>query len=163
MSSAYQNTIFVNIPVADLDKSIAFYTAIGFVQNHTFSSPGEAALMALPPQPTSTGQAVHEGPVKIMLMAHSFYATFLPNGVERGDPRKVAQCIICLSRESKEVIDETAEKAVASGGAKDIRAKSAMEKEMEKSGMMYGRVLSDPDGHIIETVYMPPEGYVGKE
>lgn len=161
MSSTYPNTIFVNIPVTDLVKSVAFYTAIGFTKNNTFSSP-EAATMSLPPTPSSTGKAVHEGGVKICLLTHPFYDQFLPSGTERGDPRKAVHCIICLSKESKEAIDETAEKAAASGGAKDIREKSTTEMEMEKAGM-YGRVLSDPDGHVVETVYMPPEGYMGKE
>ncbi|ETN44442.1 uncharacterized protein HMPREF1541_10623 [Cyphellophora europaea CBS 101466] len=161
MASPYQNSLFLNIPVADLTRSIAFYTAIGFVKNETFSSP-EAGTMSLPPTPSTTGPAAHGGTIKIMLLTYDFYSSFLPPGVQMGDPQKAAQCIMCLTRESKEAVDEIAETAAASGGSKDVREKTAMEKEMEKSGM-YGRVLRDPDGHIIETVWMPAENYVGKE
>lgn len=159
--SPYNSTVFLNIPVQDLARSIRFYTAIGFVQNVTFSS-AEAAMMSLPPTPSTTGPAAHEGPFKIMLLTHPFYDGFLPKGTERPDPRKAAQCLICVGKESRESIDETAEKAVENGGEKDIRKKADAEKEMEKAGM-YGRVLRDPDGHIIETVYMPKETYEGKE
>lgn len=161
MSSSYQNTIFINLPVSDIDKSIAFYTAIGFVQMKAFSS-STAAMMSLPPTPSSTGQAAHEGAIKIMLLAHSFYRDVIPPGTEPGDPRKVASSIICLSRESREAIDDIAEKAARAGGEKDVREMSEAEKRMEEMGI-YGRVLRDPDGHILETVYMPPESYVGKE
>jgi uncharacterized protein len=159
--SSYTSTVFLNIPVLDLQRSIKFYTAIGFVQNVTFSSP-EAAMMSLPPTPSATGPAAHEGPFKIMLLTHPFYDNFMPDGTDRMDPRKAAQCLICVGKESREAVDETAEKAVENGGEKDIREKTEPERQMEKAGM-YGRVLRDPDGHIIETIFMPKESYEGKE
>lgn len=133
----YQHSIFLNIPVVNLEASITFYSAIGFVQNKTFSS-GESAMMSLPPI-GSSGLQAHEGAVKIMLLTHPFYKSFLPPNVEIADPKKVAQCLICLSRPSKEAVDELCEQAAKTGGNKDIREKSEMEKKMEESGM-YGRV-----------------------
>lgn len=163
MSSSSQTSVFLNIPVADLERSVKFYSALGFVYNKTFSNPGEAATMSLPLQPgTTSGPAAHSGPFKLMLLSHSFYGNFMPRDTERADPRKVAQALLCLSGESKEAVDEMAEKGVANGGEKDIREKSEMEKQMEQAGV-YGRILRDPDGHIVEAMYMPPEMYVGKE
>ena len=162
MSSSYQSSAFLNIPVKDLDRSVKFYTALGFVQNMTFSNPGEAATMSLPLQPGTTGPDAHKGPFKLMLLSHSFYGTFMPKGIERADATKVAQCLLCLSAPSKEAVDDMAEKAAANGGEKDVREKSEMEKQMEQAGV-YGRVVRDVDGHIVEIMYMPAEMYAGKE
>lgn len=134
----YQNSIFLNIPVANLEASINFYNAIGFVQNKTFSS-GDSAMMSLPPVGVQTGPQAHEGPIKIMLLNHSSYRSFLPPNIDIADPKNVAQCLICLSRPSNEAVDELCDKAAEAGGKKDIREKSELEKQMEQSGM-YGRV-----------------------
>ncbi len=74
-----------------------------------------------------------------MLLTHPFYKTFLPKGVEIADPTKVAQCITCLSRPSKEAVDEMRHIAAENGGKKDVREQTEMEKQMEQTGM-YGGV-----------------------
>jgi len=134
---SYQHTIFLNLPVANLQASIEFYTAIGFVQNKKFSSDTDV-MMSLPPVGATQPQA-HEGPIKLMLLSHSSYKSFLPPNIDIANPKKVAQCLICLSRPSKEAVDEMCEKGAETGGKKDIREKTEVEKQMDQVGM-YWRV-----------------------
>jgi uncharacterized protein len=163
MTTTYQHTIFLNLPVSSLPTSIAFYTALGFVQNHTFSSP-TAAQMSLPPAPTSptSGPEAHTGAFKLMLLTHDFYSTFLPPGLSIPDPKKVAQQILCITRESREAVDKFLSAVAANGGKRDVRPESEMDRVMQAQGF-YGGNAMDPDGHLIECVFMPKELYVGKE
>ncbi|KPI44914.1 uncharacterized protein AB675_2435 [Cyphellophora attinorum] len=163
MSTSYQHTVFLNLPVASLADSIAFYTALGFVQNHNFSSPA-AAQMSLPSTPTSptSGPEAHTGVFKLMLLTHDFYRTFLPPGHSIPDPKKVAQQILCISRESREAVDEFLKAVEENGGKRDVRPESEMDRVMKAQGF-YGGNAMDPDGHLIECVFMPSEMYAGKE
>jgi uncharacterized protein len=157
MAPAYQHTAFLNIPVSDMARSISYYSALGFVENPQFSS-AEGTGMSLPPSPSATGDQVHLGAFKIMLLTRKFFEGFLPDGVERSESSKVAQMILCVSRESREAVDGVVERAGRVGGGVDVREKTEVERRMEEAGM-YGRVLRDPDGHLVEVVYMPtPEG-----
>lgn len=134
----YEHNVFINLPVSNLEKSIAFYTAVGFVQNKTFSN-DQSAMMSLPRAGGSTsGPEAHEGTIKIMLLAHPFFKGFLPKTVEIADATKVSQVLVCFSRESKEAVDEFVEKAAANGGRKDIKEKSDAEKQAEQGGMHGG-------------------------
>ncbi len=108
----YQNTIFLNLPVSDLQRSLTFYSAIGFVQNKTFSD-ANSAMISLPLLPNSDA---HESPIKFMLLNHSFFSGFLPSGMEIADTSKVAQSIICFSRENRDGVDEMVKKAGEAGG-----------------------------------------------
>jgi uncharacterized protein len=129
----YQNTVFINLPVSDLERSVKFYTALGFVPNKTFADKN-STMVSLPLGP---GSNPHESPIKIMLLNHSFFSTFLPPGVKIADPNATAQSILCFSRESREACDEFVAKAKEAGGRTEIREKTEMEKMMEKGGM-YG-------------------------
>lgn len=131
----YQNSIFLNIPVSSLEASIKFYTAIGFVQNLVFSS-AEGVMMSLPPAGATSSQA-HEGAIKVMLLTNPFFKTFLPEGIEIADPSRTAQCLICLSRSSKESVDAMCEAGAANGGRMNIKEKNEAQKKMEPHGM-YG-------------------------
>ena len=130
----YQNTIFVNLPITDLQRSLSFYTALGFVQNKTFSD-ANSAMISLP---LTADSNAHESPIKIMLLNHSFFSSFLPSGVKIADTKSTCQSILCLSRESREAVDEMAKKAGEAGGKTDIRQKTEMEKNMEQGEGMYG-------------------------
>jgi predicted lactoylglutathione lyase len=57
--------------------------------------------------------------------------------------------LLCLSADSRESVDSTVERAVAAGGAADPAAK-------QDYGVMYGRSVADPDGHIWEIMWMDP-------
>lgn len=126
--------IFVNLPVADVDRSIAFYRALGFEQNHQFSQPGEAAMMAW------------SDTIAFMLLSHEFYKGFLPHKAI-ADTRATNAVLLCLSRDSRAEVDAITEAAAAAGGIADPRPP-------QDHGFMYGRSFEDPDGHLFEPMWM---------
>ena len=127
--------IFVNLPVADVEKSVAFYKALGFEQNMQFSQAGQAAAM------------VWSDTISIMLLSHEFFSGFLPSGKTIADTRGTTETLICLSFDSREAVDAVTEAAARAGGRADVRDKQDM-------GFMYGRAFEDLDGHIYEPMFM---------
>lgn len=127
--------IFVNLPVADVEKSVAFYKALGFEQNMQFSQAGQAASM------------VWSDTISIMLLSHDFFRGFLPAGKSIADTRSATEALICLSFDSREAVDAVTETAARAGGKADVRDKQDM-------GFMYGRAFEDLDGHIYEPMFM---------
>jgi predicted lactoylglutathione lyase len=123
--------IFVNLPVADLEASTAFYTALGFSKNPNFSDE-TASCMVVSEQ------------IYVMLLTHAKFQTFI-NG-EIADARKTTEVLTCLSASSRDEVDGFKTKALAAGGA-DWRPNLEM-------GPMYGCSFQDPDGHVWEIMYM---------
>ena len=126
--------IFVNLPVADLKASIAFYRAIGAEQNLKFSD--ETAAMM------SFSQAVN-----VMLLTHQKFAEFTSKPII--DAKRQCEVLLALSRESREAVDAITEKAQRAGAVLDPTPK-------QDYGFMYGRSFEDPDGHIWEVMWMDP-------
>jgi len=129
--------IFVNLPVKDLERSKAFYEAIGFRNEPKFSNEA-AAMMVL------------SDTISVMLLTHPFYATFTRKPI--ADASSTSQVLLCISCESPAEVDRIVEAAAASGGKIDQSAKS----EAESGGLMYGRDFEDPDGHQWEPMWMDP-------
>ena len=127
--------IFVNLPVADLARSTAFYEAIGFTKDERFSG-DHASSMQL------------SDTIVFMLLTHDFFKTFTPKPI--ADAHATTEVLICISRDSRDAVDAIVEKAAAAGGRADIREKQDM-------GFMYGRSFEDPDGHIFEPMFMDME------
>jgi predicted lactoylglutathione lyase len=130
--------IFVNLPVADVAKSTAFYQAIGCIQDLRFS--GEHA---------SSMQLSEE--IVFMLLARDFFQTFTPKAI--ADSRATTEVLICLSRDNRDAVDALVEKAAAAGGKADIRP-------AQDYGFMYGRSFEDPDGHIFEIMHMDLDAFM---
>ena len=126
--------IFVNLPVADLGRSIAFYEAIGGTKEPKFSN--DAAAMI------KFSDIIH-----VMLLTRDFYKTFTPKPIADGSTSEV---LICLSAESRDAVDALVDKAAAAGGKPDIGPKQ------EFGDQMYGRSFEDPDGHHWEVMWMDP-------
>ena len=126
--------IFVNLPVADLDRSIAFYKAIGAEQNLQFTD--ESATMM------SFSDAIN-----VMLLTHDRFRQFTPKPI--ADPRESVQVLLALSCDSREAVDEISEQALAYGGREVHGA--------EDEGFMYSRGFEDPDGHGWGPVWMDVE------
>ena len=126
--------IFVNLPVADLNRSIAFYEAVGAAKNPMFSDE-TAACMVL-------SDVIH-----VMLLTHDKWRTFTDRQIP--DAHVSAQMLLCLSRDSREAVDATAAQAGAAGGTTDPN-------RPQDYGFMYGRSYADPDGHIWEIMWMDP-------
>jgi uncharacterized protein len=123
--------IFVNLPVADLDRSVAFYRSIGAEQNVQFSDE-TAACMVL-------SETIH-----VMLLTHAKFAQFTPKRI--ADARETSEVLLCVSCDSRAAVDEITEAALAAGGREP--------REPQDHGFMYGRSFEDPDGHIWEPMFM---------
>lgn len=123
--------IFVNLPVADLDRAVRFYAAIGFVKDERFSD-ATAAAMAL-------SDTIH-----VMLLTHEKFASLTTRPIASRDVVEVLNCLSCETRAECDALVGT---AVAAGGAPDPTP-------VQDFGFMYGRSFEDPDGHIWEVMFM---------
>jgi predicted lactoylglutathione lyase len=124
--------IFVNLPVGDLHKSRGFLEALGAVNEPRFTD-DTAACMTL-------SDSIH-----VMLLTHDKFSQFTPRPI--ADANAGSEVLLCLSADSRESVDSAVERAVASGGAADPGPK-------QDYGVMYGRSVADPDGHIWEIMWM---------
>lgn len=127
--------IFVNLPVADVAKSTAFYEAIGFTKDPRFSNEQASAM-----QLSDT--------IVFMILDHAFFQTFTPKTI--ADAGATTEVLICISRDSRDAVDAIVDAAAAAGGKADVGPKQDM-------GFMYGRTFEDPDGHIFEPMFMDME------
>jgi uncharacterized protein len=123
--------IFINLPVADLKKSIDFYTAIGFTNNPQFTD-HTAACMVLSEE------------IYAMILTHAKFKEFIKKPI--GDPQKNTSVINSISVDSLTEMNAMADKALAAGG-KEIT-------EFKDYGFMQQRSFSDPDGNHWEVFYM---------
>ncbi len=126
--------IFVNLPVADLQRATAFYEAVGAEKNQQFCD-GTASCMVF-------SETIH-----VMLLTHGKFRQFTPK--EIADARETSEVLICISADSREAVDEITENALAAGGREP--------REPQDHGFMYGRSFEDPDGHIWEVMWMDVE------
>ena len=124
--------IFVNLPVANLDKSRGFLEALGATNEPKFTDE-TAACMQL------------SDSIFVMLLTHDKFKQFTPRPI--ADATKGSEVLLCLSENSRESVDSTIERGVAAGGTADPSPK-------QDYGVMYGRSIADPDGHIWEIMWM---------
>ena len=127
--------IFINLPVADLAKSMAFYESIGARNNPQFTDATAACMVV--------SDVIH-----VMLLTHDKFRQFTPRAI--ADARSVSEVLLCVSEESRAGVDSTVERALAAGG-KETRDK-------QEHGFMYGRSFEDLDGHIWEVMWMDVSG-----
>lgn len=127
--------IFVNLPVKDLDKTMAFYSALGFTFNEQFTDEKAACMV------------VSEN-IFVMLLREEFFKTFTKK--EIADAMNVTEAILAISSESRQAVDVLVDKAIAAGGTSPMPS--------QDHGWMYGRSFTDVDGHMWETIYMDPNG-----
>ena len=125
--------IFVNLPVADLTKSVDFFTQLGFAFNGQFTDENATCMVV-------SEQAF------VMLLARPFFATFVTKDV--ADPAATTGAIVGVSAESRAEVDALVDKAVELGGT--------LTKEPQDGGFMYGRSFYDLDGHAWEVIWMDP-------
>jgi predicted lactoylglutathione lyase len=125
--------MFVNLPVKDLDRSVEFFTALGFKFNPQFSDE------------TATCMIVSEEGF-VMLLTQRFFETFTPKSI--CDAAKSTEVLVALSCDSRAEVDDLVGKAVAAGGSTCNDPKD--------HGFMYQHGFQDPDAHIWELVYMDP-------
>jgi len=125
--------LFVNIPVADLQRSVDFFEALGFSFNTQFTDA------------TATAMLVSED-AYFMLLTPEKFASFSKRPT--GDARRVTAAMYAFSVASRAEVDDITERALRAGGA--------TAKEPEDHGFMYGRSFYDPDGHHWEVFWMDP-------
>jgi len=128
--------IFVNLPVADVEKSTAFYEAVGATKDARFCQAGAAAMLAF------------SDTINLMVLSHARFGDFTSKTIV--DARSGCEVLICLTEDSRAAVDQTLARAVAAGARPDPTP-------MQDHGFMYGRSFEDPDGHIIELTWMDVE------
>lgn len=116
--------IFLNLPVADLPRSTAFFKALGYSHNPQFSGD------------TATCVVISET-ISVMLLTHAKFREFTPKAV--CDTSQAVEVLISLSCDSRQEVDDLVAKALAAGGT--------TYDEPEDLGFMYSHSFVDPDGH----------------
>lgn len=116
--------IFLNLPVSDLPRSIAFFTALGFTNDLQCSSDNGACI-------------VISDTIFVMLCTRDKFRDFTPKAI--CDTSKAVEVLINLSCESREEVDGLVARALAAGGS--------TYDEPEDLAFMYSHSFLDPDGH----------------
>ncbi|WP_295984756.1 VOC family protein [uncultured Variovorax sp.] len=133
--------IFVNLPVKNLDKTKAFFAALGYTFNEQFTDANAACMV------------VQKDSIHVMLLVEEFFKTFTTKSI--ADTAKSTEVLLCLSCESRAEVDELVAKAKAAGGTTPSEPKDY--------GFMYGHGFQDLDGHLWELVYMDPNAEMPKQ
>jgi len=121
----------VNLPVKDLNRSVEFFTKLGFTFDPKFTDENATCII------------VCEN-IFVMLLVESFFKTFTAKDI--CDATKSTEVLVCISADSRERINEMVSKAVAAGGTTPNRSKDY--------GFMYQHGFQDLDGHLWELIYM---------
>ncbi len=133
MASATSRKIFVNLAVEDLARSVDFFTELGFSFDPRFTDEQATCMIV-------SDEAF------VMLLVENRFKDFTKK--ELADPTTQTEAILAVSAESREGVDELADKALAAGGTP---ANDPLD-----MGFMYGRSFHDPDGHLWEVIWMDP-------
>lgn len=126
--------MFVNLPVTDLERAKAFYTALGFSINPKFTDHNAACVV------------VEDGHSYFMILVREFFQTFTELPI--GDPRVNPSVSTAIFLDSREDVDRTVEAGLAAGGTEPQAASDY--------GFMYQRGVTDPDGNILDFGWMDP-------
>jgi len=133
MAATAARKIFVNLPVRDLKKSMAFFSALGFTYNSKFTDENAACM-------------VISDDAFAMLLAEPFFRTFTKR--EPCDTTRHTEALIALSCSSRDEVDDLVKKAMAAGGTHAMDATD--------HGFMYTWSFYDLDGHHWEVFWMDP-------
>lgn len=126
--------MFVNLPVTDLDRAKAFYTAVGFTINPVFTDHNAACVV------------VEDGHSYFMILTREFFQTF--SDLPIGDPAVNPSVATAIFLDSREAVDKAIADGIAAGGVEPRPAADY--------GFMYQRQLNDPDGNFLEFGWMDP-------
>lgn len=124
-------TMFVNLPVADIERSRRFFSDLGYSFNEKFS--GETAVTLV------LGEDRF-----VMLIQRDAFDVLHP--VQTADA-SVKECVICLGVDTRGAVDALVDRAIAAGGTAG---------DSEDHGSMYGRSFNDPDGHSWQIFWFDP-------
>ena len=125
--------IFVNLPVKDVARTRAFFTALGFSFNPQFSD-DKALCMVIADD------------IYAMLLSEPFFQGFTKKPVS--DATQSTEVLVALSCESVAEVDALVAKALAAGGRAPV--------ERKDHGFMVQHGFEDLDGHQWEVFWMDP-------
>ncbi|MEY4905817.1 MAG: hypothetical protein RLZZ292_3632 [Bacteroidota bacterium] len=133
-------SIFLNLPVKDLQKSVGFYEAMGFTNNPQFSDDSAKCM-------------VFSENIYVMLLTHERFMTFSTKPI--ADLSNAVSSLLSLQLESVEQMNTVADNAIAVGGKEPSEAKD--------HGFMQQRTIEDFDGHTWEVFYMDISQFPAQE
>jgi uncharacterized protein len=133
MTTNRSRKIFVNLPVRDLKRSIAFFEKLGFAFNRHFTDENATCMIV-------------SEEAYVMLLVEPYFKDFARKPI--ADPRTATGGIYALTAESRAEVDELVKKAIAAGGSPATEPKD--------HGFMYVSSFYDPDGHHWEVFWMDP-------
>ena len=125
--------IFVNLPVRDLQKSMTFFSSLGFQFNQQFTD-DKAACMVISEE------------AYVMLLMEPFFKTFTKQEV--CDTSRHTEALLALSCDSRAEVDQMVKKAITGGGRQAMSPTD--------HGFMYSSSFYDPDNHHWEVLWMDP-------
>jgi predicted lactoylglutathione lyase len=125
---------FLNLPVADPQRTRAYYTELGFAFDDRFSNEhGQCMLLS--------------DKAYVMWLTQPFFDTFTKR--PRADPQQTTSGLYCIMQPSRPAVDAFVDRALALGGAPAAPT--------QDHGFMYGRSFFDLDGHHWEVGWMDME------
>lgn len=133
--------LFVSLPVADLERSNAYYSALGFAINPAMSDHNGTCVI------------IEDGHSYLMLVVRDFFQTFTERPI--ADPANGPWGALIVYLESRDAVDARIADGLAAGGQET--------QEPSDYGFMYQRQLTDPDGHVLEFGWMDPAAGSGDE
>lgn len=126
--------IYVNLPCADLKRSMRFFEALGFSFDQRFTNDDAAALVV-------------SDAIRAMLHTPASFRRFTAKQV--ADARTTTEVLLALQVEGRDEVNRLMDAALAAGANEPRPA--------EEHGFMFGRAFEDPDGHIWEVFWMDPD------
>ena len=126
--------LFVNLPVKDLDKTVEFFTALGFSFNPDFTDENATCMII-------------NDDAFVMLLVENYFKTFTSKPIADAS---TTEAILSFSVGSREAVDELVRTALTAGGTPS--------EEAQDYGFMYTHSFQDPDGHLWEVFWMDPAG-----
>lgn len=125
--------IFINLPVKNLQRSVEFFTGLGFSFNPQFTDENATCMIV-------------SEEAYVMLLTRKYFETFITKPIS--DAAAQTEVLVAFSAESRAEVDALVDKALATG--------ATPAKEPQDHGFMYVRTFFDPDGHHWEVLWMDP-------
>lgn len=123
--------IFVNLPVKELNRSVEFFTQLGYTFNPQFTDENATCMII--------GENIYA-----MLLVEDYFRTFTDREVV--DAHRQVEALIALALDSRDQVDAQIAKARAAG--------ARIPREPQDYGFMYQHAFQDPDGHLWELFFM---------
>jgi predicted lactoylglutathione lyase len=123
--------VFINLPVKDVEKSMNFYTQLGFTNNPQFSDESAKCM-------------VWSEHIFVMILTHQKFATFTTKPI--ADTKSNLSGLFSLSADSLADLNNIVTKGIKAGGTEP--------NEIRDYGFMQQRTIEDFDGHTWEIFFM---------